>query len=109
MIKKNGTIQYILLWTLVGILTGLTVLFVQGKLLPTDSHWSLIETDIFTNQPSSFSDAVSKTAPAVVSLQVQNLIEVPVKENSRRQLEQIFGKHLPNLTQTKRHNSSVQA
>ena len=103
---KNGTIQYILLWTLVGILVGLAVLFAQGKIVITDSDWSGFASAISGKQPSSFSDAVSKTAPAVVSLQVQSLIEVPVKENARRQLEQIFGKHLPNLTQTKRHSSS---
>jgi len=103
---KNGTIQYILLWTLVGILVGLAVLFAQGKIVITDSDWSGFASAISGKQPSSFSDAVSKTAPAVVSLQVQNLIEVPLKEDARRQLEQIFGKHLPNLTQTKRHSSS---
>jgi len=103
---KNGTIQYILLWTLVGILVGLAVLFAQGKIVITDSDWSEFGSAISAKQPNSFSDAVSKTSPAVVSLQVQSLIEVPVKENSRRQLEQVFGKHLPNLTQTKRHSSS---
>jgi len=103
---KNGTIQYILLWTLVGILVGLAVLFAQGKIVFTDSDWSGFASAISGKRPSSFSDAVSKTAPAVVSLQVQSLIEVPVKETSRRQLEQVFGKHLPNLTQTRRHSSS---
>jgi len=104
--KKNGTIQYILLWSLVGILVGLAILFAQGKIVITDSDWSDLASAISGRQPSSFSNAVSKTAPAVVSLQVQSLIEVPIKENSRRQLEQVFGKHLPNLTQTKRHSSS---
>ena len=103
---KNATIQYILLWALVGILVGLVVLFAQGKIVITDSGWSGFGSATPEQQPGSFSDAVSKTAPAVVSLQVQSLIKVPVKENARRQLEQIFGKHLPNLTQTKRHSSS---
>jgi len=103
---KNATIQYILLWTLVGILVGLAVLFAQGKIVITDNGWSGFGSAVSGKQPDSFSNAVSKTAPAVVSLQVQSLIEVPVKENSRRQLEQVFGKHLPNLTQTKRHSSS---
>ena len=94
---KNGTIQYILLWTLVGILVGLAVLFAQGKIVFTDSDCSGFTSVISGKQPSSFSDAVSKTAPAVVSLQVQCLIEVPVQENARRQLELIFGKHLPVL------------
>lgn len=104
--KRNATIQYILLWTLVGIIAGLTVLFVQGKIVVTGSDWNVLGTDISGRLPVSFSDAVSKTAPAVVSLQVQSLIKVPIKENSRRQLEQVFGTHLPNLTQTKRHSSS---
>ena len=104
--NKNGTIQYILLWTLVGILAGLAVLFAQGKIVITDSDWSIFGTSISGKLPNSFSNAVSKTAPAVVSLQVQSLIEVPIKENARRQLEQAFGNHLPNLTQTKRHSSS---
>ena len=103
---KNSTIQYILLWALVGILVGLAVLFVQGKIAIVDSDWSGFASAISGKQPSSFSDAVSKTAPAVVSLQVQSLIEVPVEEAARQQLEQVFGKHLPNLTQTKRSGTS---
>ena len=104
--KKNATIQYILLWTLVGIITGLVVLFVQGKLVITDSEWNGFSSAISGRQPGSFSDAVNKTAPAVVSLQVQSLVEVPIKEQARNQLEQVFGKHLPNLTKTKRRSSS---
>ena len=103
---KNSTIQYILLWALVGILVGLAVLLVQGKIAIVDSDWSGFASAISGKQPSSFSDAVSKTAPAVVSLQVQSLIEVPVEEAARQQLEQVFGKHLPNLTQTKRSSTS---
>jgi len=104
--KKNGTIQYILLWTLVGILTGLVVLFAQGKITLTDSGWNGFGTTLFGKTPNSFSGAVNKTAPAVVSLQVQSLIEVPIKQQARSQLEQVFGKHLPNLTETRRHNTS---
>ncbi len=103
---KNGTIQYILLWALVGILAGLAVLFAQGKIVFTDSDWGGFTSAISGKQPSSFSDAVSKTAPAVVSLQVQSLIEVPVEDTARQQLEHVFGRHLPNLTQTKRSSSS---
>ena len=104
--KKNGSIQYILLWTLIGIVAGLAVLFVQGKIVITDTDWNGFGSLSRTEQRSSFSDAVSKTAPAVVSLHVQSLVEVPIKENMRQQLEQIFGNHLPNLTETKLHNSS---
>lgn len=104
--KKNGSIQYILLWTLIGIVAGLAVLFVQGKIVITDTDWNGFGSLSRTEQHSSFSDAVSKTAPAVVSLHVQSLVEVPIKENMRQQLEQIFGNHLPNLTETKLHNSS---
>jgi len=103
---KNSTIQYILLWVMVGILVGLAVLFAQGKIAIIDSDWSGFASAISGKQPNSFSDAVSRTAPAVVSLQVQGLIEVPVEEAARHQLEQVFGKHLPNLTQTKRSSSS---
>ncbi len=104
--KQNGIFQYILIWTLVGIVAGIAVLLVQGKLVFIGSESPLPDRGYAASEPGSFSDAVSKTAPAVVSLQVQSLIEVPVKEQARRQLEQIFGNHLPNLTQTKRHNSS---
>lgn len=104
--KKNGIFQYILIWTLVGIVAGLAVLLAQGKLVFIGSEGHTPLNGNTTGEPSSFSDAVSKTAAAVVSLQVQSLIEVPVKEQARRQLEQIFGKHLPTLTQTKRHSSS---
>ncbi len=104
--KKNSIFRYILLWTLVGILTGVAVLFAQGKIVFIGNGSNVLDSAVTANQTNSFSDAVNRTAPAVVSLQVQSLIEVPVKEQARRQLEQIFGKHLPNLTQTKRHNSS---
>ncbi len=104
--KKNGTIQFILLWALVGILAGLAVLFVQGKIAINDSDRNGFGLPFSGNQPNSFSDAVNKTAPAVVSLQVQSLIEVPINEQARNQLEQVFGKHLPNLTETKRHITS---
>ena len=104
--KKNGLIQYIMLWTLVGIVAGLAVLFAQGKIVFTENNGNWFGSGDSAIQHNSFSDAVNRAAPAVVSLQVQSLIEVPVKEQARRQLEQIFGKHLPNLTQTKRHASS---
>jgi serine protease DegS len=103
--KKNGTIRYILLWVLVGIVAGLAVLFVQGKIEITDPAWNFIGLN-GAKPPESYSDAVSKAAPAVVTLYVQSLVEVPIEENSRRQLEQIFGKHLPNLTETRLRNSS---
>jgi serine peptidase DegS len=104
--KKNGTIQYILLWTLVGIIAGLAVLFVQGKIALTDKGWNGFTASLFGNQPNSFSGAVNKTAPAVVSLQVQSLIEVPIDQQARQQLEQVFGRHLPKLTQTRQQNTS---
>jgi len=104
--KQNSILQYILLWALVGMVAGLAILFVQGKIVLIDSTGNGDPSGFSATPPGSFSEAVSRTAPAVVSLQVQSLIEVPVKEQARRQLEQIFGKHLPNLTQTKRHNSS---
>jgi len=104
--KKNGTIRYILLWTLVGIVAGLAVLFMQGKIIITDLDWNGFGSASKPIQPKSFSDAVRKAAPAVVTLSVQSLVEVPIKEDARRQLGQIFGKHLPNLTETKLHSSS---
>jgi serine protease DegS len=103
--KKNGIIQYILLWILVGIVAGLALLFIQGKLILIDSDWSLFSAGT-TEPPKSYADAVSKTAPAVVTLYVQSLVEVPIEQNARQQLEQIFGKHLPNLTETRLRNSS---
>jgi serine protease DegS len=104
--RQNSILQYILLWALVGMIAGLAILFVQGKIVLIESPGDGTGSGLSDTPPGSFSGAVSRTAPAVVSLQVQSLIEVPVKEQARRQLEQIFGKHLPNLTQTKRHNSS---
>ncbi len=104
--KRKSVLQYILLWVLIGMIAGLAILFAQGKLVLVGFSGNALNSADSAAAPNSFSNAVSKTAPAVVSLQVQSLIEVPVKEQARRQLEQIFGKHLPNLTQTKRHNSS---
>jgi serine protease DegS len=105
-IKKNGTIRYLLLWTLIGIVVGLAVLFIQGKIEITDFEFD--STSLLSNvqQPKSFSAAVSKAAPAVVTLNVQSLIEVPIQQEARQQLEQIFGKHLPDLMETKLHRSS---
>lgn len=104
--KKNGTIQYILLWTLVGVVAGVAVLFMQGKITLTDNDWGVFGSALSGPTPTSFSRAVNRTAPAVVSLQVQSLVEVPIEQQARRQLEQVFGKHLPNLTETRRHNTS---
>ena len=104
--KKNGTIQYILLWTLVGIVAGVAVLFMQGKITLTDNDWGGFGSALSGSTPTSFSRAVNRTAPAVVSLQVQSLVEVPIEQQARSQLEQVFGKHLPNLTETRRHNTS---
>lgn len=106
LIKKNGTIQYLLLWTLIGIVVGLAVLFLQGKIVITDFEFD--DTGLLNKvqQPKSFSAAVRKAAPAVVTLNVQSLIEVPIQQEARQQLEQIFGNHLPDLTETKLHRSS---
>jgi serine protease DegS len=103
---KNGTIKYLLLWTLIGIVVGLAVLFFQGKIEITDFAFN--DSSLLSNirQPKSFSAGVRKAAPAVVTLNVQSLIEVPIQQESRQQLEQIFGKHLPNLMETKLHRSS---
>jgi serine protease DegS len=103
--KKNGTIQYILLWVLIGIVAGLAVMFIQGRIVLKDLDWNGFS-DNGTEQPKSFSDAVSKAAPAVVTLYVQSLVEVPIEDDARQQLEQIFGKHLPELTETRLRNSS---
>ena len=103
--KKNSTFQYILLWALVGLLTGLAVLFVQGKIIITGVDWDGFNLN-GTEPPKSYSDAVSRAAPAVVTLYVQSLVEVPIEEKARTQLEQIFGTHLPNLTETRLRNSS---
>ena len=103
--KKNSTFQYILLWALVGIVTGLAVLFVQGKIIITGVDWDGFHLN-GTEPPKSYSDAVSRAAPAVVTLYVQSLVEVPIEEKARTQLEQIFGTHLPNLTETRLRNSS---
>lgn len=104
--KKNGTIWYLLLWTLIGIVVGLAVLFVQGKIVITDFEFDDISLLSKVQQPKSFSAAVRKAAPAVVTLNVQSLIEVPIQQEARQQLEQIFGKHLPDLMETKLHRSS---
>ena len=106
LIKKNGTIQYLLLWTLIGIVVGLAVLFVQGKVAITDLEFDGSDLLSKVQQPKSFSAAVRKAAPAVVTLNVQSLIEVPIQQEARQQLEQIFGNHLPDLTETKLHRSS---
>ncbi|NNJ96441.1 MAG: hypothetical protein HKP12_04710, partial [Gammaproteobacteria bacterium] len=105
-IKKNGTIRYLLLWTLIGIVVGLAVLFIQGKIEITDFEFDNTSLLSKVQQPKSFSAAVSKAAPAVVTLNVQSLIEVPIQQEARQQLEQIFGKHLPDLMETKLHRSS---
>lgn len=104
--KKNGTIQYILLWALIGIVAGLAVLLIQGKIIITDLNWDIFSSAGNNQHPKSYSDAVRKAAPAVVTLNVQSLVEVPIKADARQQLEQIFGEHLPSLTETKLHSSS---
>jgi Do/DeqQ family serine protease len=104
--KRNGTIQYLLLWTLIGIVAGLAVLLLQGKLVFTSLDADRTGTDSDLQQPKSFSNAVRRAAPAVVTLNVQSLVEVPIEKDARHQLEQLFGEQLPNLTETKMHRSS---
>ena len=103
--SKKATIQYILLWGMLGVLVGIAVLLYQGTLV-INSNGTVFETaDLPGLQPRSFARAVSKTAPAVVSLQVQSRVEVPIKNDIRLQLEQIFGNHLPKLTESKLNTS----
>ncbi len=106
---KKGTIQYILLWGMLGVLVGLALLVYQGTLV-INSNGIAYEKDVSGYlQPRSFAQAVSKAAPAVVSLQIQSRVEVPIKNETRLQLEQIFGKHLPNLTESRINKSSGSA
>lgn len=104
--NRNGTIQYLLLWTLIGIVAGLAVLWLQGKLVFTNLDAGRAGTDSDLQQPKSFSNAVRRAAPAVVTLNVQSLVEVPIEKDALHQLEQLFGEQLPNLTETKMHRSS---
>lgn len=104
--KRNGTIQYLLLWTLIGIVAGLAVLLLQGKLVFTSLDADRAGSDSDLQQPKSFSNAVRRAAPAVVTLNVQSLVEVPIEKDALHQLEQLFGEQLPNLTETKIHRSS---
>lgn len=102
---KKQAFHYILNWILIGVIAGAAVLYYQGRI-----SFNFNGADIALTQaevdPDSFARAVSLTTPAVVSLQVESIVEIPVEDSTRRKLEQILGTHLPRLTQSKRRSSS---
>ena len=102
---RNKAAQFILNWVLIGIIIGTAVLYYQGH-LSFDFNGTKVPLTGAGLERDSFAHAVNLTAPAVVSLQVESIVEVPIEDSERKQLEQIFGKHLPNLTQAKPHSSS---
>ena len=97
--------QFLLNWILVGIIVGTAVLYYQGR-ISFHLNGSNSQLTAVSSERDSFASAVNLTAPAVVSLQVESIVEVPIEDSERKQLEQIFGKHLPNLTQAKPRSSS---
>ena len=103
---------YFLIWGLAGVVTGYGVLIYRGDIaLPSASPpgSSVRDTSVFGTVPghaASFSDAVNKAAPAVVSLQVQSLVNVPLEQSKQKVIDQLFGKNSPHLMQKKLLSSS---
>jgi serine protease DegS len=102
---QNKAIQFILKWVMIGIIVGAAILYYQGY-ISFHFNGSSSQLALIGKGRDSFADAVNMTAPAVVSLQVESIVEVPIQDSERKELEQIFGKHLPNLTQAKPLSSS---
>jgi len=104
--------KFIMLWGLAGVVAGFGVLVYRGDIvLPTlpALRSNAIDTTTFDAEPepaASYSDAVNRAAPAVVSLQVQSLVNVPLEESKQKIIDQLFGKNSPHLMQRKLLSSS---
>ncbi len=103
---------FFLIWGLAGVATGFGVLVYRGDitlLAPTRHTADVIDTPTLSAEPkraASFSDAVNKAAPAVVSLQVQSLVSVPLEQSKQKVIDQLFGINSPHLMQKKLLSSS---
>jgi len=103
---------FFLIWGLAGVATGFGVLLYRGNIaLPVPSRLTSNELDTpllstVSGRAASFSDAVNKAAPAVVSLQVQSLVSVPLEQSKQQVIDQLFGKNSPHLMQKKLLSSS---
>ena len=104
--------KFLLLWGLAGVAIGLGVLVYRGDItLPAPARLASEASDTATLEAgsaraASFSDAVNRAAPAVVSLQVQTLVDVPLEQSKQRAIDQLFGKNSPHLVQKKLLSSS---
>lgn len=99
--------RFFFFWIVVGLLAGVAILYLQGHigLQPAVSSPDM-PADIIGSPRGSYADAVQKAAPAVVSLQVKSLVNVPLNEAEQRQIEQFFGNSIPHLSRPKEILSS---
>lgn len=106
--NKKTIFSYFLNWGLLGLFLSLIFLLLQGTIqlsLPGKNQNSV-------SQPlnTGFSQAVSRAAPAVVSIQVARLKQKPALSDKEQTLEKFLGKnspHTPRFTTTISSGSGV--
>ena len=102
--NKKTIFSYFLNWGLLGLFLSLIFLLLQGtiQLSLTNKNQNAISPPLTTG----FSQAVSRAAPAVVSIQVARLKKTPALSNKEQTLENFLGQNSPHTPQFKTSISS---
>jgi len=100
--KHNSSFIYFFAWLVIGVFLGLGILFMRGNIMfDFDPSTNTNKTDLFTTSSSpqihrGFSEAVTKAAPAVVSIQTIIWSEPSTEEPLDETVSQRFlGKNSP--------------
>ena len=100
---KNTLFSYFLNWGLLGLFFSLLFLLFQGYIqlsIPSQQQNSSIAAT------TSFSQAVSRAAPAVVSIQAIRAKDTPAPSQDELTLEQFLGKNSPHIPRQKTMSTS---
>ena len=102
--NKNAVFSYFLNWAFLGLFLSLIFLLYQGYIELSISGQKADSGNIDLN--SGFSQAVSRAAPAVVSIQVARLNTKATATSSEQQLQKLLGPDSPHTTRFKTSISS---
>jgi serine protease DegS len=107
--KLPASIVYFFNWILLGLLAGLIILLIQGRIqitLFTDDTGAASNNQQRGAQLAGYSNAVTEAAPSVVSIHIIRLVE-KTAEPAADQLSELFlGKHAPTREKLKPQISS---
>jgi serine protease DegS len=107
--KTHYSIAYILNWILFGLLAGLVILLMQGRIQIIISGQDIgpsKNNQRHDLQQASYSDAVAEAAPSVVSIHIIRLVEKTQTSPNDRLLELFLNKHAPPAPQLEKQISS---